>query len=558
MSEPVPRTGDWRLVAPWWRWQAQGGDPRSTHPAFQKYDSSSFVTDFMANPQRCLKIDDTDDRVQKLVSKPAAIFGGRLRALSDSVLEPTTTLKLFLPNHKRFYLVVCELHCERAGFPNADRTEACQAGFVVRRRRFDVGSGTLGEARTLITRVERAVASLEELNASIAADTAIADDDLEVYAHASAAVATAPAVTQTGLDARIFVDPLTILGEPYARAQAELTAARGDLLLWARASGATGILEGWVVGPDKVGRWQQVKERPGKLVESTYPLHGLVPPAAVVPYLGASKATWFGVVPTSSSDHDKHGVPRFDDTSLYEIRCFVRRHKVGCPRNPVGQDCHGELTWSAPTERYQLASHFDLTGTANHATTIQLPDIPKLKAQAASLPIGKGASVKMVTPAGSSMRGPLGAGIGGSASPGSTKLGGAQICSMSIPLITIVAQFALNIFLPIIVALFQLYALLRLKFCVPPSVQLDASAMATLDLSLNGADVIDTSATARAVVEGALTISLGSASAAAAALETYATSALAPIVTGTARPRAAAKASAAIAASEFEVELTPA
>ena len=44
------RTGDWRLVAPWWRWDAQGGSPRSTRPAFQKYDSSDFVNEFLAKP----------------------------------------------------------------------------------------------------------------------------------------------------------------------------------------------------------------------------------------------------------------------------------------------------------------------------------------------------------------------------------------------------------------------------------------------------------------------------------------------------------------------------
>jgi len=549
VTEPVPRTGDWRLVAPWWRWQAQGGDPRSTYPAFQKYDSSSFVTDFLANPQRCLRIDDTDDRVQKLVAKPAAMFGGRLRALSDSVLEPTSTLKLFLPNHKRFYLVVCELHCERAGFPNADRTEACQAGFVVRRRRYDVGSGALGEARTLIGRVERAATALDELNASIAVgDELDAELHAEVFAQASTAVATAPASS-------LLADPLTLLGAPYAEAQSELAAARGELALWARAAGATGILEGWVVGADKIGRWQQVKERPGRLVESTYPLHALAPNPAVVPYVGANRAIWFGVVPTSSSDHDAKSAPRFDDTSLYEIRCFVRRHNTCCPRNPVGQDCHGDLTWSAPSERYQLASHFDLTGTANQPITIQLPDIPKLKAQAGSLPIGKGAAVKMVSPAGSSMK--MDPSTGGGV-PSSGKLGGAQICSLSIPLITIVATFVLNIFLPIVVFIFQLWALLRLKFCIPPSVSLSAGEMAALDFSLHSADDMDAAGSAAgAAVEVALTATLGSATAAGNALEAYTPSALAPTVTASVRPKAAAKTSASISIVEYEEELTP-
>jgi hypothetical protein len=486
---PTARTGDWRLVAPWWRWLAQGGDPRLTQPAFQKYDSSRFVDDFLANPQHCLEIDDKDDRVQRLVSKPASVLGGRLRALASAELQPTSTLKLFLPTHSRFYLVVCELHCEKAGFPNAHRAEVCEAGFVVRRRRFDVGSGTVREARRMIQRVE---------------------------------------------DAAQLDEPAT------------LEAARAELRLWATAANAAGILEGWVVGADRIGRWQEVKERPGRLVETTFPLHAFVPTPETELHVGANRAIWFGTVPTASRDHDRHGTARFDDTSVYEIRCYVRRHDPDEPKDAVGQDCCGELAWSRPTERYQLASHFDLTGTANTPVTVQLPDIPKLKAQAAALPIGKGASLKMVAPEGSSMK---------IKSQAEASLGGAQICSMSIPLVTIVAQFVFNIFLPIVVAIFQLYALLRLKFCIPPSISLNVSELDSLNVALHGADAVDASAGAAAAVKLSLSASLGSDAAADAALGDYTPSAFADTVRATSRPAASARVTAEIAPRRYVEEL---
>ena len=545
MRAVVPRTGDWRLVAPWWRWQAQGGDGRTTRPAFQKYDSSRFVDDFLANPQHSLRIDDTHDRVQELVPKPAQILGGRRRALADAELRATSMLKLFLPTHKRFYLVVCELHCEKAGFPNANREEVCEAGFVVRRRRFDLGGGTLGEARKLIGRVEKAVRALDQLEDALVHGRWFGGEGslLEEYGEF---VGTLPGLTAVAgpVASPVLSAPLTVVGEPRRQAQAELAAAREDLRRWASASGAAGVLEGWIAGLDKTGRWQNVKERPGRLVEATFPLHSLVPTPAAEQHVGANRALWFGTVPTSSADHDHRGAARFDESSVYEIRCFVRRHEPDEPRSPVGQDCCGDLTWSAPTERYQVAEHFDLTGTANHPVTIQLPNIPKLKAQAAALPIGKGASVKMVAPPGSSMK---------IKSQTDAKLGGAQICSLSIPLITIVAQFVFSIFLPIVVLLFQLWALLRLKFCIPPSLSLDVSAMAALELPT--ADQIDASVTAEAAVKTGLEASYGP-DAATAALKEHTPSALAETVRTAARPKSAAKASGPIDEPEFEVEVS--
>jgi hypothetical protein len=64
--------------------------------------------------------------------------------------------------------------------------------------------------------------------------------------------------------------------------------------------------------------------------------------------------------------------------------------------------------------------------------------------------------------------------------PPGGSLGGSEVCSFSIPLITIVAMFVFSLFLPIVVLVFQLWFLLALKFCIPPEVSFDASLAAAL------------------------------------------------------------------------------
>ncbi len=113
-----------------------------------------------------------------------------------------------------------------------------------------------------------------------------------------------------------------------------------------------------------------------------------------------------------------------------------------------------------------------------------MPDIPTLMTQRGLDAAGSIAPVKFVTPPGSSLQFTPNGGV-----PSSGKLGGAAICSFSIPLITIVATFVLNLFLPIVVFIFGLFALLRLKFCIPPSFQLSADLTLALDAQAGGADL---------------------------------------------------------------------
>jgi hypothetical protein len=268
---------------------------------------------------------------------------------------------------------------------------------------------------------------------------------------------------------------------------------------WARKAGIRRSLKGWIpsgVHPDGtvvpmpacppsaggpaplagVGRWRKVGETPDQLQESTFPLYPLIPDPSKGEHDGKGAAVWFGVVPASSADLTFTGRPRFDDSHVYEIRCFVRRHRAVCPR--TGPQCTCPVVWSEPTEPYQLASHSDLQGTANRPVTVQLPDLKALKADAARLGPGKTGGVRMKAPAASNLMFDVDT-TAGKGSNGSA--GGPEVCTFAIPLITIVATFVFKLFMPIVVFLFQLWFLLSLRFCIPPEISIDAGLSAALD-----------------------------------------------------------------------------
>jgi hypothetical protein len=166
----------------------------------------------------------------------------------------------------------------------------------------------------------------------------------------------------------------------------------------------------------------------------------------------------------------------------------VRRHKPECPRTNETPDCTGELFWSKPTEVYKLASHNDLIGTSQRPVTIQMPDLAELAAQVGSLrdkKFSQFAPVRFIQPQGLNFSVEDGKPVLGNGG-----VGPKQICFFAIPLITIVAMFVLKLFLPIVVFVFSLYFLLALRFCIMPSIQIDAGLNAELsaippDISLD-------------------------------------------------------------------------
>jgi hypothetical protein len=428
----------WLLVGPWYRWS----DPydalvgRVSRPVFQKFESSNFVNDFIQDPQHSLKYIDPDDFVRRPVEAKGAV---RYR------LANTGIRKIYLETHKRFYLVVCELHCDVPGFPSASRDEVCEAGFVVRRRVARIPADAVKEAKKTVRDIawKRAqLMQLEELPPGMK-----------------------PGAVQ-GLRAKV---------------EAKFAAAQAELKAVATEYGISVELQGWFPeeGFQGVGSWQRVDETPTKVTEHIFPLYPLIPDPAKKDHSGGGRTLYFGVLPATSSDVDLRGSARFDDRSLYEVRCYVRRHDPRCPKKRERNDCRGEIVWSRRSESYQLANPFDLSGTSNRPINIFLPDLPALEAQAVTLKPGEGAPVRMIAPESSNIEVTVDPDDFSSVSK---KEPGAAICSFSIPLITIVASFVFRLFLPIVMFVFGLWFLLKLKFCIPPSISIDAGVTAELDV----------------------------------------------------------------------------
>lgn len=452
----------WILAGPWYRWPQPDvpASGRVSRPVLQKYESANYVNDFLKDPQHSLKFLDPEDFAREARPRVPALapIGGKAQSLSKNVYVSTGVRKLFLDSHKRFYLVVCELHCDAAGLPNVDRDQVCEAGFVVRRRIADVPNAAAPRTATLVQDLTRATAQMAQI------------DEL-------------PPGKKAGP-----------LAGARAAAAAQYYAATAELQGLARTYGIRLVVHGWIKSAfDRVGAWQEVDDMPQTVQEDILPLYPLIPDPRIKNHSGGGRTIYFGVVPTGSADTDATGNARYDDNSLYEVRCFVRHHDPRCPKRPGRRDCHGEVIWSQRSESYRLASHFDLAGTSNRPVTIQLPDIPALEAQVAALPVGQGAPVRMISPPGSPDFK-----VDTAKLKAIPKGPSAQICSFSIPLITIVATFVFKLFLPVVTFVLGLFFLLKLKFCIPPTVDLSGgiAVTAALDATFGpevvfGADGLD-------------------------------------------------------------------
>lgn len=500
----------WKLVAPWYRWKQQGGDPRdaidptappkpsAARPAIQKFENADFVNAFLKDPQRSLRFTDDDlvvvyEQVARLTS---GVFAGKLPRLvtskkgeppgspdlpvppAESVAKPGTVRKLFLDTHKRHYLVVVELHCDEPGFPSTGRDQVCEVGFVLRRRRTAMTPEQTKEAAEILKDIDKAALELKVSEASEKLKKLEKDYQAELDAKKG--------ISKQQLFKEAVHSPLR---KAKAAALQTIAAAQAKLKVW--KAGVTPLLEGWVPSEfDKIGSWQTVDEEPQVVTEKIFPMYPLIPDPRDRGHAGAGRTIYFGIIPTGSADTADDGSAMLDPASRYEIRCFVRRHKPECPKKPERNDCPGPIVWSAPTEPYQLAAHFDLVGTSQRPVTMQLPNIPELAAQAASLPPAKAAPFKMASP---NPQSNLGFKLADEKNPGSAEAsppgGIPEICSFAIPLITIVATFVLKLFLPIVVLVFGLFFLLKLKFCIPPSLSISAKVEAALDVDLPSIDL---------------------------------------------------------------------
>ncbi len=490
---------NWRLAGPWYRWPRPGlpADGRVSRPAIQKFAGDDFIKDFLARPQHSLKYDETIDVVngyqlaqagsfaEKVLcmlpltaaGKPAKRLDADGNVIKDPVyrarLAPTDLRKLYQPAHDRHYLVTCELHCDEPGFPRVARQQVCQTGFVVRRRRSKLPPGV---SAAMVTEQAKPVQALAaDLHELLTLDAAATDQQASSGLRANALRQQALLAEQEKQSnwAALLADK-----------REKLEKERQKLQKWYDEKGIDVEIDGWfpTVQDGKssrtYGEWRHL-DSAEKLHadpsagERHYPLFALVPDPRETQHDAAGRTLYYGTVPTGGLEHDGSGAARFDELTTYEIRCFVRQHHPCPPQVGKTPDCHGPVVWSLPSEAFRVAAPFDVLGAANRPVTIKMPDLRELAAQAATRPRGKLSPIRFVQPQHLSPK------VKGKAADGG-EMGGEAICSFSIPLITIIALFVLNLFLPIVVFIFNLWFLLVFRFCIPPQIQVAAGLDAAL------------------------------------------------------------------------------
>ena len=444
-------THRWRLVAPWYRWERRdGAEPERAvnagRPALHKYTSTSYVADFLADPQRSVVFEPVDE-FQHIEPIPHVPLPGdarkRLRVLATSRFRPSGVRKLFPVAHQRHYVVAIGLHCDDPGFPKVCPSDVAEAGFVVRRQRAAIPAGREKEASDLLKAVTAARAESTRRDVSAARDRARA---LHPF--------------QTALRAR--------LRDPQAAAVAahrDLEDARRALRVWADEGGVERRTEAWIpAGDGQFGAWVPIPDEPGELVERRYPLRLLTAPSTDPAHAALDGTIYWGTVPTASAEITRDGSARFSELGTYELRAYARMRDCG--------GCPGPLVWSAPSEPYRLASFHDPDGCSQRPVEIRLPDFAQLEASTA-VP-----SVKMSFPARSSFRFDDDMQM----PPTGQVDEKPDVCFYALPLITIVAMFLLKLFLPVITLTFGLFFMLKLKFCIPPSLDLEADLKLQLDV----------------------------------------------------------------------------
>jgi len=430
----------WKLVGPWYRWNSKFEDPgreRNSRPIIQKYADSNLVEAFIRNPQNSLKF----------LTEDVSRSGKR---------------KIFLDTHSRFYLIVCELHCDVPGFPKVSREKVCEAGFVVRKRKVEVSEKIRADVEEKLQRMSFERSRLQRIQFK---------KTKHFQENGNSSV--------TNVLKNIAQSARQGTELKYQKRFDEIYSSLKDLL---GEHGVRQSVQAWKnIGPN-IGCWDNdVEELPVEVEEQIYPLYPLIPDQQDEEHASGHKTIWYGLVPVGSSITDVAGNPQFDDRSSYEVRCFVRRHKNPCPKNNERNDCKGEIVWSRPTEAYQLAPHYDLIGTSNRLTTIQSPDLSELAAQVSDpeFKIGQGLGLAVASPANSEL--PINLDDDSNPLKG-TPSALPSICFFAIPLITIVALFLLRLFMPIVVYLFSLWFLLRLKLCILPEISFDLGAELNLEL----------------------------------------------------------------------------
>ncbi|MFC4115211.1 hypothetical protein [Nonomuraea zeae] len=392
------------LRTPWYELVRQRRDPlgeAAGRPFIQMYDTPGFVERLTRDPRDSLRMGEADEFAVPVPALRSPTTGAGYR------MAGTGALKLYQPNHDRFYALVIELFCDQPGLPlPGGGHPGAEVGFVVRRLRTTVGDA----------------GALRRLARSLAGRPAAEDADLDQLARHARPRDLTP-------DERRLLDRAALSTEE----------------------------EAWVTTADGRGAWTPVSGPPALLPGEQEHRMWRLPPSAAGCTASQARSLWFGVVPTLSGDLDRAGAPKLDDQSLYQLRCFAR-----IPRQAP---CPPTYRWSEATAPYRLAAFFDPQGTRNRRVTITTPDFRATAAQASrpGRPYGPG-GVEFVQPPQSRLSFRKGKTLPDSG----TQAGeGVQHCTYAIELLSIVAFFVFSVFLPIVTFVFGLWWLLLLRFCWP-------------------------------------------------------------------------------------------
>ncbi|RZT17529.1 hypothetical protein EV649_5076 [Kribbella sp. VKM Ac-2569] len=431
------------LRAPWYFRERERLDlrtPRSRRPQLQMYDSSTFGEQITRDPADSVKFGADDVWSYPIPVVPDLTDKSRLR-LATSALVTTNLRKLYQPMHQRFYAVVVEVFCDSPGLPRAGEHDDIGVEFRMRRMHTTV-TGKRRPTRRVATAL---VAELAKAQGRKIADT---DPDLRDLWWADVAWR------------RRF--------EEDQKEQLAQLDAHTEYQQWLVAK-KTGT-----------GRWRTLDDDLDPVLEDEdeemHPMWRL-PQRDRDKNCDAARtrSLWFGIVPTFSGDHWKGRTPRgepttepkLDDHAIYEIECVVSQPH---PTRPT--ECSPRTWVSTPTEPFRLATHMDPDGTKNRTVTVTLPDLRNLAARAGQKQ-GPG-GVRVVTPPRSQM---VFNPFNGVPKSGSGRIGaGDGICTFALELFFLVAFFLFLMFLPIVVLAFQLWWMLALRFCIPPSIGFAATA----------------------------------------------------------------------------------
>lgn len=437
------------LRAPWYereRLDLTLGDHRAHRPAIQKFGGADFATRMLEDPRDSLAFLAQDRWSYPVPISPTSAHGRERFATHR--LHYTHMRKLFQPTHDRFYTVAVEVFCDEPGLPRAGRRDDFEVGFVMRRRRAKL----VGDNREL-RRLARDLIAERAKQCGYTWTSCAKPDSPELY-----------------------------LAEHAWKQQ--FAEDHGKQLAGVDVAYET---DAWMVNADG-GVWRPLDDDPPvperERHEEQFRMWRL-PDSAALCEAGKSRSVWFGVVPTYSAEHwigpsdgkqDHPLLAKLDDHEIYELVCFVKQRP-----DPLKPDCPPKIWWSEPTRAFRLAAPFDPEGTQNHAVTITAPDLRRLAARAGQK-LGPGGA-RIVTPPGSGLPPPPFGDLGKSTNQAVGA--GGSVCFFAFELFFLVALFLFLLFLPIIVFLFQLWWMLALKFCIPPS----ASFQALVDFLADGGDL---------------------------------------------------------------------